>query len=237
MITASSYSHMVLGSESRVDGEGYRVPVEGFCFVEAGDYPVGGENHTVFVKRFLIGRTPVTNRQFGRYLEATQRSDPHRSDWALSEIFCDLPAVDVSWREARAYCEWFGNAHGVSCGLPTSVEWEAAARGKQGLLFPWGMTFEPGRCLSLDEHSPGPIPVGSFESGASPCGALDMVGLVWQWTETLEASGEAVLRGGSWMDAAWGLRNNRLLLSDPDRRAFNTGFRICIRNIIEGRDG
>ena len=99
------------------------------------------------------------------------------------------------------------------------------------------MTFEPGRCLSLDEHSPGPIPVGSFESGASPCGALDMVGLVWQWTETLEASGEAVLKGGSWMDAAWGLRNNRFLLSDPDRRAFNTGFRICIRNIIEGRKG
>jgi formylglycine-generating enzyme required for sulfatase activity len=80
MITASIYGYMALGVESRADEEGYPVPVEGFCFVEAGDYPVGGENHTVFVERFLIGRTPVTNRQFGRYLEATQRSDPHRSD-------------------------------------------------------------------------------------------------------------------------------------------------------------
>lgn len=58
-----------------------------------------------------------------------------------------------------------------------------------------------------------------------------------QWTETLEASGEAVLKGGSWMDAAWGLRNNRFILSDPDRVAFNTGFQICIRNISEGRNG
>ena len=195
------------------------------------------ENRATFVEPFLIGRTPVTNRQYAQYLEAIQRSDSRRSDWALSEIFCDLPAVDLSWREARAYCDWFSDAHGVSCGLPTAVEWEAAARGKQGLLFPWGMTFEPGHCLSLDEHSPGPVPVGSFASGASPCGALDMVGLVWQWTETLEASGEAVLKGGSWMDAAWGLRNNRFILSDPDRVAFNTGFRICIRSISEGRNG
>jgi iron(II)-dependent oxidoreductase len=173
------------------------IPDEAPCIVEGGDYPIGGENRATFVELFLIGRTPVTNRQYAQYLEAIQRSDPRRSDWALSEIFCDLPAVDLSWREARAYCDWFGDAHGVSCGLPTAVEWEAAARGKQGLLFPWGMTFEPGRCLSLDEHSPGPVPVGSFASGASPCGALDMVGLVWQWTETLEASGEAVLKGGS----------------------------------------
>ena len=64
-----------------------------------------------------------------------------------------------------------------------------------------------------------------------------MVGLVWQWTETLVASGEAVLKGGSWMDAAWGLRNNRFLLTDRDRRTFNTGFRICVRNISEGRNG
>jgi formylglycine-generating enzyme required for sulfatase activity len=213
------------------------IPDEAPCIVEGGDYPIGGENRATFVELFLIGRSPVTNRQYAQYLEAIQRSDPRRSDWALSEIFCDLPAVDLSWREARAYCDWFGDAHGVSCGLPTAVEWEAAARGKQGLLFPWGMTFEPGRCLSLDEHSPGPVPVGSFASGASPCGALDMVGLVWQWTETLEASGEAVLKGGSWMDAAWGLRNNRFILSDPDRVAFNTGFRICIRNISEGRNG
>ena len=227
---------MLPGAESRARGRGPPDLIDRFCLVEGGDYPVG-ENDTVFVEQFLIGKTPITNREYAGYLEDAGCLDTRRSALALSEIFGDLPAVDISWHEAKGYCDWFGEFHRVSCGLPTAVEWEAAARGKQGLLFPWGMTFELGRCLSLDEHSPGPVPVGSFVSGASPCGALDMVGLVWQWTETLVASGEAVLKGGSWMDAAWGLRNNRFLLTDRDRRTFNTGFRICVRNISEGRNG
>jgi formylglycine-generating enzyme required for sulfatase activity len=224
-------------AESKAHGRRSRSLTNGFCFVERGDYPIGEKNETVFVEQFLIGKTLITNREYAGYLEDARCNDTRRSALALSEIFGDLPAVDVSWREAKAYCDWFGESCGAPCGLPTAVEWEAAASGKQGLLFPWGATFEPGRCLSLDEHSPGPVRVGSFASGASPCGALDMVGLVWQWTETLVASGEAVLKGGSWMDAAWGLRNNRFLLTDRDRRTFNTGFRICIRNIGEGRNG
>ena len=228
---------MLPEAESKAHGTGPPGLIDGFCFVEGGNYLVGGENDSAFVEEFLIGKTPITNREYAGYLENALCIDARRSALALSEIFCDLPAVDVSWHEAKAYCDWFGDSQGVSCGLPTAIEWEAAARGKQGLLFPWGMAFEPGRCLSLDEHSPGPVPVGSFVSGASPCGALDMVGLVWQWTETLEASGEAVLKGGSWMDAAWGLRNNRFLLTDRDRRTFNTGFRICIRNFSQGRNG
>jgi formylglycine-generating enzyme required for sulfatase activity len=226
---------MCLRAENRGKEKGHSTLIDRFCFVEAGDYPIGGENHTTFVHQFLIGKTPVTNRQYLEYLEATQHSDPLRSDLGLSEILGDLPAVDLSWHDAKAYCDWFGQTHWLTCGMPTAVEWEAAARGKQGLLFPWGMTFEPGHCLSLDECSPGPVPVGSFENGASPCGALDMVGLVWQWTETLEANGEAILKGGSWMDAEWGLRTNRSILSDCNHSTFNTGFRTCIRNIEEER--
>jgi formylglycine-generating enzyme required for sulfatase activity len=232
-----SCDRMVGGIARRGDETVRSIPDGTLCFVEGGDYPIGGESRAAFVEPFLIGKTPVTNRQFLGYLEDAGGGDRRRSDLGLSEIFGDLPAVDLSWHDARAYCDWFGETHGVACGLPTAVEWEAAARGKQGLLFPWGMTFEPGRCLSLDEYSPAPVPVGSFESGASPCGALDMVGLVWQWTETLEASGEAILRGGSWMDAAWGLRANRSLLSDCGRCTNNTGFRFCVRNREEGRNG
>lgn len=220
---------MYLGAENRGEEKGHSTLSGSFCFVEAGDYPIGGDNDTASVRQFLIGKTPVTNRQYLDYLDATRHGDPLRSDLGLSEMLGDLPAVDLSWHQARAYCDWFGQTRRVRCGMPTAVEWEAAARGKQGLLFPWGMTFEPGRCLSLDEYSPGPVPVGSFANGASPCGALDMVGLVWQWTETLAASGEAVLKGGSWMDAEWGLRANRSILSDCSRGTFNTGFRICVR--------
>ena len=158
---------MCLRAENRGKDKGHSTLIDPLCFVEAGDYPIGGENHTAFVQQFLIGKTPVTNRQYLDYLEATHHSDPLRSDLGLSEILGNLPAVDLSWHEAKAYCNWFGETHGVTCGMPTAIEWEAAARGKQGLLFPWGTTFEPGHCLSLDECSPGPVPVGSFENGAT----------------------------------------------------------------------
>ena len=87
---------MCLGAENKGKEKGHSTLIEPFCIVEAGDYPIGGENHTAFVQQFLIGRTAVTNRQYLDYLEATQHSNPLRSDLGLSEIFCDLPAVDLS---------------------------------------------------------------------------------------------------------------------------------------------
>src|SRR5215831_8016754 len=90
---------MCLRAENRGKDKGHSTLIDPLCFVEAGDYPIGGENHTAFVQQFLIGRTPVTNRQYLDYLEATQHSDSLRSDLGLSEILGDLPAVDLSWHE------------------------------------------------------------------------------------------------------------------------------------------
>ena len=155
---------------------------------------------------FYIDRTEVTNRQYKAFLEADGRRSP--ANWpeeGLPEEEGDKPVV-VRFVEARAYAEWAGKR------LPTEAEWEKAARGTDGRLYPWGETFEKSRrCRHMLEPDAGPMPVGSFPDGASPYGCLDMIGNVMEWTKSwfdaypgadhTDASyGEnyIVARGGMW---------------------------------------
>jgi serine/threonine-protein kinase len=135
----------------------------------------------------------------------------------------DHPVVCLDWHAAQAYCGW------VSARLPTEAEWEYAARGPEGLTYPWGEAFDcsrgnfddevwiDARLVADEEGCDGhkkTAPVGSFPSGRSWCGALDMAGNVWEWVEdwygpypstaqrapTGPAAGDfKVLRGGAWI--------------------------------------
>ncbi|HQH71145.1 MAG TPA: SUMF1/EgtB/PvdO family nonheme iron enzyme [bacterium] len=125
----------------------------------------------------------------------------------------DRPVCGVSWYEAEAFCNWLMIQTGKPYRLPTSLEWEKAARGTDGRIFPWGDTWKPGSCnwygqigqASLKKEEIDPFgftaPVGSFEAGKSPWGCYDMAGNVMEWC--LDAWGKGspyrVLRGGSFM--------------------------------------
>ncbi len=190
--------------------------------------------HRVELTRgFFLGKHPVTQAQWARFCAATGASAPPPGP-------PDAPAVEVAWSDAEAYCRWAGLA------LPTEAQWEYAARGPEGRRFPWG-DEEPRAdlCLWADhpEAAAGPLPVGRFPRGASPCGCLDMAGGVWEWVAdwydtyarwvTRDPVGPPaglfkVARGGSFSAPAAHCRASARRMLLPAMRAANLGFRVSL---------
>ncbi len=125
----------------------------------------------VYIDSYYIDERPVTVDLFRRFLADGGRKAPRH----LRELPGELPAHGVSWHDAQAYATWALRR------LPTEAEWEKAARGVDGRLYPWGDASPEGRA-NLGE---GPTPVDAFPDGRSPYGALDMAGNVWEWCEDL----------------------------------------------------
>ena len=191
-----------------------------FVRVPAGQFIMGSNQHddekpqhTVEIPSdYWIGKYPVTNEQFARFVTATTYKFA-QGDWKKKT---DHPVVNVSWHDALAYCKWLNDAlrgelNDLTLRLPTEAEWEKAARGAQGNEYPWGNDWDPRKCNS---EGSGTKPVGAYSpQGNSPYGAADMVGNVWEWCHSLykpypyqatdgreRESGDSarVLRGGSW---------------------------------------
>jgi formylglycine-generating enzyme required for sulfatase activity len=144
----------------------------------------------------------VTNRQFKVFLEQSgyQPKWPrnflrHWFNRSFPEEKGRHPVVWVSMQDAEAYARWAGKR------LPTEAEWQRAAQGKDGRIWPWGNLYDAGKA-NMD--SEGTKPVGSYPEGASPDGCFDMVGNVWEWTDSLASDGYhyfSWLRGGSYYHA------------------------------------
>jgi formylglycine-generating enzyme required for sulfatase activity len=138
--------------------------------------------HRVYVSDFYIGRYPITNAQYAKYARATSQPfmPPEEKD--------QHPVVDVTWEAALEFCKW---ATRVSVAvlppewilrLPTEAEWEKAARGCDGRVYPWGNEWEHGRANTYGVSRPDTTPVGMYSpQGDSPYGAADMCGNVWEW--------------------------------------------------------
>jgi formylglycine-generating enzyme required for sulfatase activity len=193
--------------------------------VPGGRYELGepGEERVVELPRVLIGRWPVTNAQYLRFLRATGRpASPAHEAGALA----DHPVTGLTREDAEAYCAWLGAR------LPTGAEWEAAARGTDGRPYPWGETFDAERCNCADSGWGWTVPVGAHPTGAGPFGTEQQAGNVWEWVSDEGPDGWGVVRGGSYLDTGWGLRASRALPADPERATSTTGLRIAME---EGR--
>ena len=208
---------------------GFRVvavePTRDFDWVEvpAGDYVIGRDpdatrQREVDLNAFELGRTPVTNAEYQRFVsDCGATAPPH---WPASE---DHPVTFVDWHDASAYCAWAGGR------LPTEAEWEKAARGTDGRTYPWGDEEDESRAAIGGGLKNGSTsPVGIHPDGASPYGLEDMAGNVWEWTTTEYPPGERVLRGGSFASPglAWASCTMRSH-SRPERRQAHIGFRVA----------
>jgi formylglycine-generating enzyme required for sulfatase activity len=208
---------------------------------DEGD-PEDGPAQKVDLPAFEIDKFEVTNADYFVFAEATgyqtyaeqQGIGSWRNEWAVGED--SHPVVMVTWDDAVAYCEWLGKR------LPTEAEWEKAARGAEGLRFPWGNDWNTENANVKARGLRGTSAVGSFGAGASPYGVEDMTGNVWEWTADWyqpypgnttadQYYGEQfrVTRGGGWFDEEAQATAFNRNAGDPTKTATDElGFR-CAR--------
>jgi formylglycine-generating enzyme required for sulfatase activity len=212
--------------------------------------------NTVYLDGFWIDKYEVTNGQYALCVDAgvckppfNPASDTRPKYWDNPE-FSNYPVIWINWYMAKGYCEWTGRR------LPTEAEWEKAARGTDGSRYPWGNEPLSGeranfcdincnRTIANGKYNDGytdTAPVGSYPAGASPYGALDMAGNVWEWTgtlimpypydpndgrENLDALGERAWRGGPYSNGVWWMRSSVRYRSVQVYWWMNLGFRCA----------
>ena len=205
--------------ESRIGAEpNEMILIPAGKFIRGTDYrlPDEGPRHVVDLPAFYIDKYEVTNLQYKKFIDETGRRSPsHFRNRTFPPGKADHPVTFVSWFDADAYCKWAGKR------LPSDKEWEKAARGTDGRVFPWGSEVSiykantPVRWVSLRLQGD-TTPVGAFEEGKSPYGLYDMTGNVWEWTASwyepypgntriTENYGKKykTLKGGSWWDCSF----------------------------------
>jgi serine/threonine-protein kinase len=218
---------------------------EGMVFVPGGVFKMGRDDgdelerpaHIVEIKSFFIDRNEVTNGEYQLFISATNRRAP--AHWIGGKIpggQMKFPVVNVSWSDANAYARWSKKR------LPTEAEWEFAARGTGGRVYPWGNEWKPDYANAAQGKTGRLFDVGRYPSGVSPFGALDMSGSVWEWTasdfrdypgrkiaSSLAGSGLKVIRGGAYDAEPKNATTTYRGAVPPDRVYDKTGFR-CARD-------
>ncbi|WP_129630085.1 SUMF1/EgtB/PvdO family nonheme iron enzyme [Candidatus Oscillochloris fontis] len=251
-----------------------RVPAGPFLMGSSDVDPMADVNekpqHRLNLPIYWIGKTPVTNAQFRPFVTGDGYSNrvywtAAGWDWREEERIVapaywddwrwnagDKPVVGVSWFEAVAYCRWLSAQTSHPFRLPSEAEWEKAARGPEGRIWPWGNTWQPGYCNSEEAKIGKATPVGGYDKGASYYAALDMAGNVWEWCATrwgkrypyaikdewgqraLEQDGGRVLRGGSWHRSQNCVRGAYRNYNHPCYRYFDYGLRVVSYSPLAG---
>jgi len=242
----------ILGSDAAEREAAYRLDEQAYGHSrtrEWGWYDDEQPRQPVDLPTFRITRTPITNAQYQRFVTATGHRLPdvdtatwrgyrlihpfertRRHAWQDSQPpvgRAQHPVVLVSHGDAQAYAAWLSEQTGGRWRLPTTAEWEKAARGADGRLFPWGNAYDAAK---LNSHDAGPfdtMPVGSFPDGTSPFGLADAAGQVFEWTATRAGRGRFLVKGGSWDDKGCGVCRPAASHGRPaDIKHILIGFRL-----------
>jgi formylglycine-generating enzyme required for sulfatase activity len=223
------------------------VPAGSFPMGSAGSDPMASSDekpqHQVTLDAFWIDQTEVPNAHYARCVAAGACSPPSQSrsytrgSYYGDSQYDEYPVVYVSWGDATTYCEWAGGR------LPSEAEWEYAARGPDGHIYPWGNDPPDTTLLNYNNNVGDTTQVGSYPKGRSWVGALDMAGNVREWVDDWygdypsepqvnpsgPASGEyRVLRGGCWYDSPEFVRAANRLTYTPGGRYDHFGFRCVV---------
>jgi formylglycine-generating enzyme required for sulfatase activity len=235
---------------------------------------------------YWLGVTPVTVAQFQVFVDATHYQTTAEVQgvawiwnllakrWAVGKgaywrapqgpgssvkAKTGHPVTQVSWDDAQAFCRWLSSLSGLTCRLPSEAEWEKAARGTDGRIYPWGNALPDETRCNYGQKVGGTMPCGHYSPRSdAPYGCQDMAGNVWEWTSSLwgndwgqpdfkypyqagdgrenpQSRDRRVLRGGS---LHYGVVQMRSACRDrypPDSRLDDTGFRVCCVG-LPGRD-
>lgn len=239
-----------------------------WCRVEGGGVDIedysqqgGSEGGHFTVDSFLMAKYPTTKAQFQVFIDAEDGYDDPQW-WGFSNdaiqrrqerlrpnrsyYFNDhFPRSAVDWYEAMAFCGWLSAKTGLPIGLPTEQQWQRAAIGDSGWIYPWGDELNESRC-NYGGKVGEPTGVTKYDAGISPFGVYDLAGNVWEWTLTAWATGDndsltthghRVVRGGSFYDLSKSDKSSGLFSmpraatrgwSDPIERYDDQGFRIVM---------
>ena len=244
MAACSPVRSPVAGEVAVSEKDGMRLHyVPAGAFVMGNDAGWEGQKpaHEVSLDAYWIDETEVTNRMYALCVDAGECTAPRdvssytREQYYRDPATADFPVLHLSWEDADRYCSWAGRA------LPTEAQWEKAARGTDGRLYPWGNQAPSNDRLNNFDVSflEDTLQVGSYPEGISPYGALDMAGNVWEWTAdwfnpypggdpaASDGYGQVyrVMRGGSFVDAADATTR---YANNPELRMHDIGFRCAL---------
>jgi iron(II)-dependent oxidoreductase len=220
---------------------------EGMVYVPAGPciigstkilFPWEGPRHEREVPAYYMDVHLVTNRKYMEFVKAAgHRAPSHWKDGRIPAGKEEHPVTHVNLSDAKAYAEWAGKK------LPTEAEWEKTARGKKGLVYPWGRVYKSGMINDSVAGIGGTTPVGSFPQGISPFWCHDMAGNVLEWTSTkwhlyagskdspMEGSeNKYVVKGGAFDGDRLHVRSACRWAVDPNKPDDHLGFR-CAKDV------
>lgn len=214
--------------------------------IPAGEFEMGDgketrcPKHRVELSEYWIGIYCITNRQYGKFVAATKLRMPDNQRWQKSEL-AEHPVTDVSWYDCEAYARWAGLS------LPSEAQWEKAARGPGGLIYPWGNEWDQNKCRNDKNKGSGTTAaVWDYPNGTSGYGTLQQSGNVWEWCADRWDEGYyrksppkdpggpqtgsfQVYRGGGWDDDVASCFRGACRGGSPPAKTLRRGFRL-VRN-------